>query len=416
MPELDRLSDTEEIRNQKNLPVDSRPFLIGWLAYLVVITALAAFIWVPTGLTKRMDFRDMYVGGYLLRTDPAHLYDLARQKQLEDSFFGPHFGVIAFAHLAPEAVLMLPFSLLSYSSAYVCMVIFNISIIVACFFAARDALSKIFMPWQPRPGFAIFVYAPIFFAIAHGQDSLLLLLFYCLAWRHLSKGNSFTAGFFAALVLLKPHVGAIAGLLLCLRFGRRFLAGFVTGTAALAASCYMLIGYSGMMSYRSMLHQMSLLEGQGELVQKTLGVFPPTMPNLRGLFYVTIGRHLTSVQAFYAIAFVSLLILIWVLYAIRKVPQNEAFALAIFTAVLLSYYIQRSELAILLLPIVLLAPRPERSISWIVAVLYVLPILCTFFSPGDEMTLLYLVSIPTFAAVIFAATCRSVPQGLELVA
>jgi hypothetical protein len=162
-----------------------------------------------------------------------------------------------------------------------------------------------------------------------------------------------------------------------------------------------------------MLHQMSLLEGQGELVQKTLGVFPPTMPNLRGLFYVTIGRHLTSVSAFYAIAFVSLLILIWAVYAIRKVPQNEAFALAIFTAVFLSYYIQRSELAILLLPIVLLAPRPERSISWIVAVLYILPILCIFFSPGDEMTLLYLVSLPTFAAMVFAATCRSASEGLR---
>jgi hypothetical protein len=359
-----------------------------------------------------MDFRDMYVGGYLLRTDPAHLYDLARQKQLEDSFFGPRFGVIAFAHLAPEAVLCAPFSMLSYNNAYVCMLIFNVLIMGACFFAARDAFSKIFMPWQPRPGFAIFVYIPIFIAIAHGQDSLLLLLFFCLAWRQLSRGHSFTAGCLAALVLLKPQLGAIAGLLLCLRFGRRFLAGFATGTAALAVGCYLLIGSSGMAAYHAMLRQLSLLDGQGEWAQEAIGVYPPTMPNLRGLFYVTIGSHLTSIQAFNAIALVSLLILIWIAYMIRKAPQNEAFALAILTAVFLSYYLQRSELAILMLPIVLLAPLPERSISWIVAVLYVLPILCLFFSPGNELTLLYLLSLPIFAAMIFAATRRNVPERL----
>jgi hypothetical protein len=175
-----------------------RPFVIGWTIYLFLVIALVGFILIPQGVDKTAaDFRGLYTGGYLLRTDRGHLYDLARQKQLEDSFLGVQPSVLHFAHLAPEAILFLPFSLLRYDTAYFCMAIFNVLLIAACFFAARESFSRIFQPWQPRPGLAIFAYFPLFFVIVHGQDSLLLLLFYCLAWRQISQGRFYSAGFWA---------------------------------------------------------------------------------------------------------------------------------------------------------------------------------------------------------------------------
>jgi hypothetical protein len=408
-------AEVSEIAEQSESLASPSPFLVGSIFYLAVGIALAIFVLIPSGLTARMDFRAMYVGGYLLRTDPGHLYDLARQKELEDSLFGAHFGVLPFAHLAPEALLFLPFSLLSFRTAYLCIVIFNIVMAGACFFAARDAFSHIFAPWQPRPGFAIFVYIPVFFAIVHGQDSLLLLLFYCLAWRELSRGRTFSAGAFAAVVLLKPHIGLIAGLLLALRLGWRFLTGFAAAAVALALAFYALVGKVGINAYLALLRRISLLEGQSDVAQRAIGVYPPTMPNLRGLVYATFGRHLSSVHAFYCVAILSLLIIIWVAYSVRRLPQREAFILAVFAAFLLSYNIQRSELAILLLPILLLRSLPGRSISWIVAALFVLPIVCLLIQPGNEMTLLFLVSIPTLAAMVLVVWRSRTPNDLQAV-
>ena len=52
-----------------------RPFLLVWAIYSVGILMGVHFLLFPSGLTERMDFRQLYAGGYLARTDPANLYE-----------------------------------------------------------------------------------------------------------------------------------------------------------------------------------------------------------------------------------------------------------------------------------------------------------------------------------------------------
>jgi hypothetical protein len=103
----------------RNLP-SSRPFLLVWCFYAVVILLGVSFFLFPSGLAERMDFRQLYAGGYLARTDPAELYDYGRQKEVQDAFVSKAEGLLPFIRPAYEAWLFGPLSRLSYRTAYFC--------------------------------------------------------------------------------------------------------------------------------------------------------------------------------------------------------------------------------------------------------------------------------------------------------
>jgi hypothetical protein len=381
-----------------------RPFLLAWLIYVLLIGLIAVRVWVPQGLSERMDFRPMYTAGLLVRTNPASLYDLARQKQVENTFISVRPGVLPFNHLAYEALVFLPFSLLTYRHAYLCMVFFNALLIIPCFFVMRDVFSTPISPWQPRPGFIFFIYLPVTIALAHGQDSILLLFICCLTWHELTHARHFSAGCIVALALFKPHLAILLGFLLSLRYGWRFLAGFAVGGGAVAMTCLSIVSRHGLRSYMEILQATSLAGGQSKVAQSAVGAFPSAMPNLRGLFYATGGQYLSPVVAFSVVAIVSLVLLGSVAYVIRGKTSEGAFALSIVCTVFLSYNIQASDLTILLLPIVLLSGQAYRFFPSCIFALFLLPPLLLLFSPqgnlGDNF---YLLSLPILAITILIA-------------
>src|ERR1700758_1097217 len=104
----------------------SRPFLLVWSAYSVSMLLGVWFLLYPSGLAERMDFRTFYAGGYLARTDPASLYDYARQKQVQDALVSKADGLLPFVRPAYGALLFAPLSRLSYRNAYFCFVCVNL--------------------------------------------------------------------------------------------------------------------------------------------------------------------------------------------------------------------------------------------------------------------------------------------------
>jgi hypothetical protein len=72
-----------------------------------------------------------------------------------------------------EALLHAPFTLASYRSGYLLFIDFNLAMLLGLFLA--------------RPfsrGLMLFAFIPVFAAVTQGQDSILLLLICCFAWRH----------------------------------------------------------------------------------------------------------------------------------------------------------------------------------------------------------------------------------------
>src|SRR6185437_3488794 len=378
-----------------------RAFLLGWVIYAFLIGLFAVRYWIPQGLAERMDFRSMYAAGVLVRTNPTNLYDLAHQKRVEDTLVSRRPGVLPFNHLPYEALIFLPISLLKYRDAYLCILFFNALLIFPCFFLARENFSALVNPWQPRPGLIFFIYLPVVIALAHGQDSMLLLLICCLTWHQLTLAKHFSAGGTVALALFKPHLALLLGFLLCIRYGWRFLAGFVAGGVVIAMMCILIVRVHGINSFMAILKATSLVTGQNEMAQNSVGVFPKAMPNLRGLLYAMGSQYVPSTLAFGVVSIASLVLLGWVVYVIRGKTDENAFALSIFCTVLLSYNFQVSDLTILLLPIVMLAARTcSRFLRGCLYTLFLLPPLLLILSNRQSANSFYLLSLPILAITI----------------
>lgn len=269
------------------------------------------------------------------------------------------------------------------------------------FFLARKEFSAQIDPWQPRPGLIFFIYLPVAIALAHGQDSILLLLICCLAWRELTLSKRFSAGAIVALALFKPHIALLLGFLLCIRYGWRFLAGFASGGIVIAMMCISIVRLHGVDSFLGILKATSLMTGQSELAQGSMGVFPKAMPNLRGLLYALGSQYVPSAFAFGAVLIASLVLLGWAAHAIRSKTDENAFALSILCTALLSYNFQVSDLTILLLPVVILMAQPCcRIMRACIYTLFVLPPLLLLLFAGQHDNNFYLLCLPILAATI----------------
>jgi hypothetical protein len=127
----------------------TRPFLYVWASYSLLVLLGVKLLLFPSGYAERMDFRQLYAGAYLLRTDAAHLYDYERQKQTQDSVISPAEGLLPVIRPAYEALLFVPLSYLSYRVAYLVFVCCNLLLIGACFSRA-EMRWRIREPWLNR--------------------------------------------------------------------------------------------------------------------------------------------------------------------------------------------------------------------------------------------------------------------------
>lgn len=379
----------------------ARPFAWVWLVYTLLILLLAACVWIPGGLYKKMDFRSMYAAGVLARTDPSHLYDLSRQKQVQDSLVQPSDLPIPFGHLAYDALLYVPLSLLSYRNAYVSVVFSNAILILLCFFAARKEFSKTIPLWQPRPGLIFFAFMPTTIALAQGQDSVLLLLILSLTWTLLDRSQSFGAGLVLANLLLKPHLALLVALFIAVRYGWRFVAGFLTGSAAVAVLCLPFWLHGGFRAWVGVLSGLSLASGHSQAQEAAMGIYSWAMPNLRGALLLLLGHELSSHVLFAVVGLASLVLLVWGLVVARKLSPRNAFAFSIVMTAFLSYNLEPHDLAILLLPMVMMEADSSKTLARCRDIILGLPIALLIFAPstppGAGFTLM---SVPLLAAAI----------------
>jgi len=363
--------------------------LIAYLCGMVLIHAGA--FWQARKLVRKgyPDFTIYYGAATMLRWGLGHeLYNGVVQFDVQRQFapdVATRLDALPYNHPPFEALFFVPFTYLPYFPAFVLWDLVNVSILVAVQFLLRLHVPELREYSWPLWILASLAFFPIFFTLLQGQDSILLLLLYTLAFFCLKRNAQAMAGAFLAIGLFKPQMVLPFVLLWMIRSGRRILYGFVpTGAVLVLVSCA-LVGTAGLISYPAYVFRLENTMARG-------AILPSDMPNLRGVAYLlTRGSPHSS-----AIAMVlSGAILLLVAWQLRMKESTTdyflwKFVLAMVTTALVSYHCLGYDLSILLLPIALIVStlQPARVITTWPWKLMLSGIGLLFFSPLELFLLL----------------------------
>jgi len=304
------------------------------------------------------DFTSFYGAGLSLRQGQgSQLYDAEEQWRTQQVFAQRvriRGGPLPYLRPPFETLLFVPLTLLSYPQAYFLWTAINLGIAVWVPFLLRQHVRDL----RPVSSWLLallpLAFTPIFFALVQGQDSVLLLLLYSLAYLALQKGADLRAGCWLALGLFKPHLVIPFVIILFFRGRRKVAWGFSWIAAVLLVVSVAIVGWRKLIRYPGYIWWLEQHTGRGL-------VLPRDTPNLRGLVEGFTSRLMPASVALLVIVLTSVAIVIWAGKGGRP-EKNErirdlVFCQALVATFLVSYHAFAYDLAVMLLPIALLAGR-----------------------------------------------------------
>ena len=226
------------------------------------------------------DFATFYTAGTILQHGQGtHLYDLHLQWQVQQEFAPAvkiRQGALPYFHPPFEALAFLPLTYLSYPHA--CVVWLALKVCILLFIPFLLAPYVPGRPLLPAPvlGVLCLSFFPVAADLLQGQDSILLLLAFVLAFRALRRTRNFKAGVYLALGLIKFHLALPVALAFLLMKRTRMFLGFVSAAALLCFISAAVVGWRGVWEYPK--YVLRLNQTLGAVLVK-----PEIMPNLRGV-------------------------------------------------------------------------------------------------------------------------------------
>ena len=284
--------------------------------------------------------------------DGRQLYDLETQFAIQREFASAvkqRENALPFNHPPFEALLFAPLARLPYVAAYLVWALFNIALILGLWILLRPRLPSLHAFLPALPLLAMFAFFPVVIALLQGQDSILLLFLYGLAFSALATGRNFVAGVCLGLALFKFQLVLPFVLVLLVRRQWRAVAGFVVTAFGLLMVSAAVVGWSGVMAYPGFVLRLSRSGAQA-------GIDPRAMPNLRGL--VAGSLHLAGLPATLLIIALSIALLALAAHWWREQAGRQfvlGFSLCLTVTIIASYHLLTHDLSLLILPILLLA-------------------------------------------------------------
>jgi hypothetical protein len=384
----------------------TRPFFLAWCIFLLIMEFCGAGF-AGSGFYTRFDFRLFYGAGYLVRTHPSQLFDFTQQEVVQHALISKAV-FLPFYHPAYEAILFAPFSFLSYRTAYLAFIAFNLLLLMAALSLLHPELSSLaFTGGKSRPWLLFFLFVPLLICVVHGQDSILLLLIGCVTWRQLESGKDLSAGCVLALALFKFQIVIPVATLIAVRHGWRFAAGFLLASVGVLLLCIAMIGPADMMSYiRLLLGAVSSVDESGIAHARVTAVMPSAKTNLVGLLYGCGARFLRAPWVINVlIGICSLVLFAWCARMVRRREEKVAFSIAVLCGLLVSFHLFIYDLTLSLLPVALLGGRVHR---YILLAIFGLPIVFVPF--GAKW--LFPTAAPVLAMLIYVivSTPNQVPS------
>jgi len=291
-------------------------------------------------------------------------------------------GPLPYIHPPFEALLFIPFTWLSYPTAYLLWNLLNLVFLVILYFLLRNTI-----PWLRQVSAASWLlgclaFFPVFFALLQGQDILMLVLLFGAAYVLLRRNSDLAAGCCLGLGVFRFHLVLPLVLILLYQKRSKVLAGFLATAAVLGLISVAIIGWEGALSYPSHVWHLE------QSMERRQTIVPIRMASIRGLFDSLLIPHFSKVASDIAIAAASLAL---VFFAARKWKLENltqfdlGFALCVIVTVLTSYHTLTYDLSLLLLPLALTVQHflvnangdvPRRARPAVIVLLFLL-----FFSP-----------------------------------
>ena len=333
----------------RSVPYYVRALAMGLPAVLLGIQISGWIFFLPGVFAGHCDFRHLYTAAYMVRTGhKKQLYDYNLQRDFQNQLVSPAEIALPFNHLAYEALFFLPYSFGSFRVGYFAFLVTNIALLVLLIRLMRPwttGLKSIFT-WLPAAMFLTFT--PVAAALMQGQDSILLLVFFILAYRVIREKKETTAGFLVGLGAAKIQMVLPVAAIFFLWKRWRFVAGFALAFSSVLLISTLMVSADAMLSYAHSLLTMNAT--QSASVDPKIS--PIMMPNLRGLVYALTAGRLSGFWVQAITLFVSLAILLLTTWYGRRRSCSEQFLMSVLFVVVVSYYIYTHDLVLLLLPII----------------------------------------------------------------
>ncbi len=331
--------------------------MLGWVALAALNCAIIPYIgrgWLPPH-----DFGVFYSAAHVyLHDGPDRLYDLDVQAQTEKQLFDIPDDQLAkrflpYNHLPYEVVVWLPLTSLGADRAFLiwrleslALLVFSLWLFLRTIPIERDIGEVLAI------ALALF---PVPFAFLAGQDTFITLGLFAVSLWLLKQQRNILAGAVLGLCLFKPQlVLPIVGIFF-LRRSWKVIVGFASSGAAVLGGSTLMVGYRGM---ASLLRLWIVGESGGVAC-----INPVTMPNVRGLLACLPGLtpHAVSITA----VILSALLLFLAAHQV-KIASTPAhlFAVAVCFVVLVSFHTNLYDLAILILPALVLLEADWKRSQW----------------------------------------------------
>lgn len=333
---------------------------------LSLLASHAALFWVVRRqvLAGSPDFRIFYTAGRMLKRGQGQLlYHGDVQLRTQQEFAAAvvrQDGPLPYNHPPFEAVLYVGMAYFSYIRAYFLWFMVNLVLVALTI--------HVILPWLPtvQAIFPRLVYVvplaffPVAYALMQGQDSVLLLLLYTLAYAAFRRRQDLRAGVYLGLGLFKFHLVFPFVFILLLKRRWRACGGVVL------AACFDLALSLAITGWRELLYYPRYVWRINQL-QPARVIVPQNMPNLRGLLsgwaHVNPGSYAMDL----ALLLVSLAALVWASRQWKSwdVPDfpswNTGFCVAMVATFLVGYHGYNQDMSTLLLPALITLDRVLRQ-------------------------------------------------------
>jgi hypothetical protein len=173
-------------------------YALNLLVLLLILSALSDF----SRHFSRVDFGTFYSNALLLRKEPARLYDLNRQGEVLQDVSGIKQHYLTFVSPPFVALLFVPFTFVSFRTAYYLMLLCNLALLGLSVVCLKDGLKL--RPEQSRVLFLCAAAAvPIYVTLVLGHIAFWGLLLLCMFSSDLLTGRTSRAGFWCGLLSYK---------------------------------------------------------------------------------------------------------------------------------------------------------------------------------------------------------------------
>ncbi len=297
------------------------------------------------------DFTIYYAAGTMVRTGMAHqLYDYDTQFQVQKAF-APGvvtrlFGPLPFNHPPIEAIFFAPLTFIPYPAAYIAWLFINLAMLATLPYLLRPHIPML----ASLPTWAWFLlelaYFPVFMGLLQGQDSILLLFLYTLAFASLMQNRLVSSGAWLACGLFKFHLVLPFLVLLLLQqrslaSARKIFTGFLLVGTLLSLFSIAVVGPGQIVAYPRFVMRLEATMARG-------AIRPTDMANIRGALYVIAGGlpHIDAIAL--SLSAAVFVLAAWVLRQPSGRDEDLKLSLALLVTILVSYHALGYDLCILI--------------------------------------------------------------------